>query len=598
MNVNSSRSPQPAAEDRRRSRRRGLTTISHLVLMSAALMTSCGPAPESKTSATERSRSTASAEAPWFEDATEASGVRFVHDVGTPGSFFMPEHVGSGAALFDYDRDGRLDLYLIHNGGPEKGAQNQLFHQEPDGRFRNVSTDCGLNVSGYGMGAAVADVNNDGWPDVLLTEFDRTRLFLNQQDGTFRPEVGHSGIDNPHWGTSASFFDYDRDGWLDLVIANYIDYAPTQKCYDQSGRLEFCGPQGFSPSISRLFRNRGGEGKTGAERFQDVTVKSGLAARPGPALGVVCQDFDGDRWPDIFVADDGKPNRLFINKRDGTFAEEAVSRGLAYNAMGQSAANMGIGVGDVDANGMFDLFVTHLTEEQHTLWMQGPQGLFMDRTAGVGLAESQWRGTAFGTVMADFDRNGGIDIAFVNGRVKRDKSGRSESIPEVAPFWSPYAQRHQLFSNDGNGRFRDVSSANSSFHQASVGRGLACGDLDNDGDVDLVVCNIGSAARILRNIAQPSGNWLLVQALDPTHGDRDAIGAEIRVRSGSKTWWRTINPAYSYLCSNDPRAHFGLGDTKAIESISVSWPNGAQEVFPGVAINQQITLRPGRGRPE
>lgn len=444
----------------------------------------------------------------------------------------MPEHVGSGAALLDYDHDGRLDLYLINNGGSERGARNRLYHQESDGRFRDTSSSSGLDVAGYGMGAAVGDVNNDGWPDVVLTEYGRARLFINQKDGTFRSEPGQSGIDNPHWGTSASFLDFDRDGWLDLVIVNYIDYSPTQKCYDQSGRQEFCGPQGFLPSISRLFRNRGGEGKSGAERFQDVTVRSGLAQHPGPALGVVCLDFDGDRWPDIFVADDARPNRLFINQHDGTFKEEAVSRGVAYNAMGQSAANMGIGVGDVDGNGLFDLFVTHLTEEQHTLWMQEPRGLFLDRTAGAGLAESQWRGTAFGTVMADFDCNGGIDIAFVNGRVKRDKSGQSESLPGVMPFWSPYAQRHQLFSNNGKGQFRDVSLANPDYFAPSVGRGLACGDLDNDGDIDLVLSSTGSAIRILRNIALNKGHWLRVETLLPSQGDRDAIGAEVEVRSG------------------------------------------------------------------
>lgn len=533
---------------------------------------------------------------PWFEEVSGSLGINFVHDVGTPGSFFMPEHVGSGAALFDFDRDGRLDLYLIQNGGPEKGSRNRLFHQESDGRFKDVSADSGLDVAGFGMGAAVGDVNNDGWPDVLLTEFGRVRLFINQKNGRFLAPPNNADIDNPHWATSASFFDFDRDGWLDLIVVNYIDYAPTQKCYDQSGRLEFCGPQGFPPSISRLFRNLGASAQPGEPtRYQDVTVKAGLAKSPGPALGVICLDFDGDRWPDIFIADDARPNRLFMNRRDGTFVEEAVTRGVAYNAMGQSAANMGIAVGDVDANGLFDLFVTHLTEEQHTLWMQGPRGLFLDRTAGVGLAESRWRGTAFGTVMADFDHNGGIDLAFVNGRVKRDKSGRSEAVPGVLPFWSPYAQRHQLFSNDGQGRFRDVSEENPAYHQASVGRGLACGDLDNDGDVDLVITSTGSAVRVLRNVAHRQGSWLMVQALDPKHGDRDAAGAEVIVEAKGRKWWRPINPGYGYLCSNDPRAHFGLGDAGSFESITVLWPDGETERFPGGAANRQVTLRQGTG---
>jgi len=518
---------------------------------------------------------------PWFEDITQKTGVRFVHDTGPKGRHLVPEQMGSGAALFDYDNDGRLDIYLVQNAGTNI---NRLFHQEPDGTFKDVSAGSGLDVAGFGMGVAIGDVTNDGKPDVLVTEYGGIKLFINRGGGKFAP-ASDAGLDNPRWAMSAAFFDYNRDGWLDLVVANYLDYDPTQKCTDARGAPEFCGPHGFPGLVTRLFQNRGGG------QFEDVSVPSGLARVTGPALGVLCADFDGDQWPDIFLADDGRPNRLFLNRRDGTFAEDAAKRGLAFNSMGQTAGNMGIAIGDVDANGFFDLFVTHLAEEQHALWTQDPRGVFQDAFERMTIKQA-WRGTGFGATLTDFDLDGDLDLAFVNGRVKRGEQGGPVAAT-VHAFWAPYAQRSQLFVNDG-GTFRDISAANASFcAEAMVGRGLAVGDIDNDGDLDLLTTSTGGPAKLYRNIAPRAGHWLTVRVTDSALGGRDAYGAEVAVHAGGRRHWRLANPGFSYLCSNDPRVHFGLGNSAAFDSIEVLWPDGTTQRFPGGPADRAIELRKG-----
>jgi enediyne biosynthesis protein E4 len=552
-------------------------------------------------------------EPPWFEDFTASAGLDFKHDVGPTGTFFMPESAGSGGALFDFDNDGRLDIYLVHNVSPSSKSKNRLYHQEPDGRFRDVSEGSGLDVTGYGMGVTVGDVNNDGLPDLFLTEYGNVRLFRNCGEGKFEDVTRAAGIDNTRWATAASFCDYDRDGWLDLIIVNYLDYTHTVKCHDTRGMLEFCGPQGMQGTAARLFHNlagargstraaeadTGGRGSTRASepRFEDVSVTSGIAKKTGPGLGVLCADFDGDHWPDIFIADDGMPNRLFMNQRNGTFREEAAQRGIAYNAFGSPVANMGVAVGDVDSDGLFDIFVTHVSWEQHALWKQGPAGLFQDQTAASGLSNLKLRGTAFGTVLTDFDCDGALDLALVNGRIKRDNAaGRGVPaeplLPGLDSFWHPYAQRNQLFANEGTGRFRDVSDANPALcGTAGVARGLACGDIDNDGDLDLLVVNTGASAQLLRNVAPKRKHWLMIRAIDPALGGRDMYGTEITVTAGPKKWKRLVQPSYSYLVSNDPRAHFGLGASETFDHIQVVWPDGTQENFPGGKADQFLVLR-------
>ncbi len=537
---------------------------------------------------------------PWFADVTQELGIDFVHDAGPTGAYFMPQVMGSGAALFDFDGDDRLDLYLLQNGGPESKSTNRLYQQQADGRFRDVSASSGLDVAGYGMGVAVGDVNNDGLPDVLLTEFGRVRLFLNLGQGRFADATRDARLDNPQWGTSAAFFDYDRDGWLDLVVANYVEYSATHACSDYNDKPDFCSPSAFPGTASRLFHNRSGLSGGKLVRFEDVTVTAGFAAKPGPGLGVATGDFSGDRWPDVLVANDGKPNHLWINQRDGTFREEAVERGIALNRMGSAEANMGIALGDLNGDALMDVVVTHLTEETHTVWLQNPAGMFQDQTATVGVLSAGWRATGFGTILADFNCDSLVDLAIANGRVRRDKSAGSAApaaLEQLGPFWSHYGDRNQVFAGTAGGRLVDISAANESLSaRYHVSRALACGDLDNNGALDLVVTNIAGPALVYRNTAPPSGHWLMIRAVDPAL-HRDAYGAEILLVAGERRFLRWLNPAHSYLASSDPRVHFGLGAVDTVDEIRITWPEGTQESFGPVGADNVLVLEKGAGRP-
>ena len=531
---------------------------------------------------------------PWFVDVTDEVGLDFVHDAGAERRHAMPQIVGSGAALFDFDGDGLLDIYLVNNGGP-KGAKNRLYRQLPGGKFKAVA-DSGLEVAGFGMGVAVGDVNNDGLPDVLLTQYGSIRLFLNKGNGKFADITREAGLENPLWGTSACFFDYNRDGWLDLVVVNYVDFDPSWPCTSPGGEPEFCSPQTFKGTASKLYRNLGRPKEGGGEapvRFADVSLDSGVGRLAGPGLGVYCADFTGDGWPDIFVANDGQANHLWVNQRNDTFKEEAIPRGLAFNAMARPEANMGIAFGDVDGDQLFDVFVTHLNSETNTLWKQGPRGSFRDQTASARLARGRWRGTGWGAVLADFDQDGHLDLALVNGAVRHGPSPNRD----LGPYWGPYAERNQLFANDGNGVFRDLSSSNPDFSGTPrIARGLACGVLNDKGALDLLVTYVAGRARLYRNVTPARGHWLLVRAIDPDLR-RDAYGAEVTVHAGGRRWLRCVNPGGSYLCSSDPRVHFGLGSAGRVEAIEVLWPGGDRERFEGGPADQFRVLRRGKGTP-
>jgi hypothetical protein len=543
----------------------------------------------------------------FFEDATAASGVDFQHWCGDGGKYFFPEVMGSGLALLDYNRDGKLDLFVVQGMPTTASASgsaapantsltSRLYRQEDGGRFRDVTDEANLaDTEPYGMGVAVGDVNNDGWPDLYISKYGADRLFLNRE-GKFEDITESSGIGNPRWGASAGFLDFDRDGWLDLFVTNYVDYYPSQRCIQASGIEDYCHPRLFADAPSRLFRNVTGESPEAdrAVRFRDVSLESGIDARPGPGLGVLFEDFSGDDWPDILVANDSKANFLWVNRHDGSFAEEAIAAGAAYDRAGRPQANMGIACGDVDGNGLNDFVITHLDGEYDTLYLQLAPGVFEDRSIDAGL-RSTIPPTGFGTVFGDMDLDGDLDLAIVNGRVRRPDAIR-EAPADATAFWQTYAERSAIFVNGGDGKFTEADPASQPFcGGARVSRGLAMGDLDDDGDLDLVTSEVNGPARIYRNVAPRQGSWLAVRAIEPALGGRDAYGAVIRVRAGKRTYSRTVGPASSYLSSSDPRVHFGLAGAKSIDAIDVRWPDGSKESFPGGDVDRQVTIEHGRG---
>jgi hypothetical protein len=508
----------------------------------------------------------------------------------------MPQVMGSGLAVLDVDNDNRFDLLLLNNAGPNSGATHKLFRQNPDGTFRDASAGSGLDVAGHGMGAAAGDIDNDGFADVYVSQYGGGRLFRNRGDGTFEDVTATAGVAQPRWGTSCAFFDYDRDGWLDLVVVNYLDYDPSKPCTRTSGEKDYCHPGQFAGTEARLFRNRGRAPDGKWLGYADATNESGLGAKRSSGLGVACADFDGDGWPDIFAANDARANHLWINKRNGTFAEEALERAIAYDAGGNPLANMGVALSDVDSDGRLDVFVTHLAEELHTLWRQDTPGYFRDRTAAAGLANPRWRGTGFGTIALDFDHDGNPDIAVVNGRVMRARAPSPNIRDDLPAFWKDYAERNQLFAGTGGGKFRDISPASPALTKtAEVTRGLAWADLDGDGGMDLVTTSIEGPVRVYRNVAPKAGHWLIVRAFDPKL-KRDAIGALVAVSAGGRTRVAPANPGLSYCSSGDPRAHFGLGPADTVDSIRIDWPDGTGEIFPGGPADRTITLNKGGGK--
>ena len=593
-----------------------------------------GVAPAAPSTAPREISSDSAPEELLFEEITARAGLEFMHEPGSPTLYQVPQVTGSGCAFLDFDRDGDLDILLVNQAGgagyegisgpisqSAGSPTNRLFEQQSDGRFRDVTLGSGLDVCGVGMGVAVGDIDNDGFPDVYLTCYGRDRLFLNRRDGTFADITEAAGIDHRQWGTSCTFVDFDRDGRLDLFIANYVDYHPTRRCADPGGQQEFCGPSQFVGTSHKLYRNEsdppadrpavGGEAvsfETGAShvRFRDVSLSSGIARRPGPGLGVVAADFDGDRWPDIFVTNDGAANFLWINQHDGTFAEEAVLRGVAYDLAGHTQANMGIAIGDVDGNGRLDLFVTHFQGELNALYLNTSAAGFEESAGTAGLGEPSLHYTKWGTAFFDVDHDGDLDLAIVNGRVKRAQStpdpgahpGRLSRAPAAAlADWAPYAEPNQFFLNDGTGRFTELASRTEPFcSRAEIARGLAVGDIDNDGDLDLLITTVAGPARLFMNVTRKQGHWLQIRATEPALGGRDAYGALVTVRAGQKRWVRQVNPGFSYLSSSDPRVHFGLGSADRLDEISIIWADGTEEVFAGGDVDRLRLMPRGEGR--
>ncbi len=443
----------------------------------------------------------------------------------------------------------------------------------------------GLGYIGFGMGVATGDYDNDGFVDLYVTNLGSNGLFHNNGNGTFTDVTRQAGLDDPRWSTSAAWLDYDRDGDLDLYVCNYVDFTVKthKRCYSPTGELDYCTPAAYRPLLDRLFRN------DGKGQFTDVSVASGIGAIPGPGLGVTCADFNGDGWVDIYVANDGAANFLWMNKGNGTFEENGLLSGAAYAMDGIARAGMGATAGDFDNDGDEDILVTNLAREGSTLYRNNSRGDFHDATSEFNLTQASFLSTGFGATWFDYDNDGRLDLFTANGAVTIIATQKS------SPY--PFQQRNQLFHNEGTS-FRDVSaSVGAALQLSEVSRGAALGDVDNDGDVDLLVSNNNGGARLLLNDVGMKRNWLTIR-LEGTKDNRNGVGALVTVvRKGQSPLIRRAHSDGSYLSASDLRVHFGLDTATVIESVIVQWPSGAKESWAKVPINKLTPLRQQTGKP-
>ena len=530
----------------------------------------------------------------WLLDVTAEYGLDFVHETGGVGDLHLPEIMGSGAALFDVEGDGDLDAYLVNGAfdlgrSPNgEGPRNRLFLQE-SGRFVDATAESGLGDPGYGMGVAVGDLDNDGLDDVYVSNYGRDRLYRNLGGGRFRDETAAAGIEVDGWSSSVIFFDVDRDGLLDIYVARYVAYDPRVPCYDTAGRHEYCGPSAFPGISDVLLRNQGGFS------FRDVSERAGLTAVADAGLGVVSDDFNDDGWPDVYVANDADPNQLWINQGDGTFRDEGLIMGASVNAQGVTEAGMGVVAADLDGDALPDLFMTHMANESNTLYRNLGAGMgFEDVTVASGLAAGSAPYTGFGNVAFDLELDGDLDLALVNGRVLRGPRLPSE----LPPPWDDYAEPNLLYRNVGAGRFEEAAEEAGEVHRrGEISRGLAIGDLDGDGDGDLLMSNGQGPARIYRNDAPRRGESVRVEAWDPRLG-RLAEGAVAVAEVGERRLRRILCRGRSYLSSSEPTMVFGLGDAARVDRFRVLWPDGRREAFAGAEAGVTVRLVRGEGQPE
>jgi hypothetical protein len=564
-----------------------------------------------------------------FVDITDDVGIDFQRVVGPLGTYFLPEINGSGGAMFDYDGDGDLDIYLVNSGRSPKAVgdfpdtvriENRMYRQEADGRFVDATAGSGLGDTGYGISCAIGDVDNDGDLDVIVTNYGPDRLYLNNGQGRFQDVSEKAGITSSGWANSAAFCDYDRDGRLDLFITQYGSEAfdaHKRACDYGGGHVGYCSPLEFQPSHDVLFHNQG-PGPDGIVRFRDVTSAAGIDAERAEGTGfcVVPADLNRDGWTDFYVANDMYPNRLWINKKDGTFEDLGLQTGSAYNFLGRGEASMGLAIGDVDSDGDPDLLSTHFTDETNTLYIND-RGQFRDATEQWQLGLPSRRHTGWGVALIDLDHDGFLDIPLVNGLAlpcqwrnsDADRQGDvvdlntlteagQATVDDPAAFWAEYVDRNQIYFNTGKHSFVERTSQGGDFcRKPNSGRGLIYGDIDNDGDLDLLVTTTGGRARLYRNDVPKSGHWLRV-TLQLQTSLRDAYGAELTIVAGTHRYHRILNPASSFLASHDPRAHVGLAEDH-YDRIEVRWPDGAlqTEHFPGGTVDRPVTLVQGRGQP-
>lgn len=526
-------------------------------------------------------------------DVTQAVGIDFVHDPGFDGRYSIEESTGSGCGFFDYNNDGYLDIYLVngrrHDGSQPREAwsKNQLYRQIPDGTFENVTEESGLGDTGYGMGVAVGDIDNDGNLDVYVTNFGADQLYRNLGDGTFKNVTGDAGIKNENWGVSATFVDYDLDGSLDIFVVNYLDVDPSVGCMDRSGRAEFCGPSAH-PGVSDILYHNNGDGT-----FTDVSVATRIGLPVLRGLGVVAADFNFDGYPDIYVSNDTEENLMWLNQKDGTFADLAPPLGTAVNRLGAKEAGMGIAVGDVTGRLTPDIFVTHIDGESNTLYLNHGMLGFEDATEPAGFERMDMvRCTGFGVGLVDLNLDAKLDLVIGNGRIKR----RLGVYTEADSFWQAYGESNVIFLGQGGGRFKNVSSDFPEFSgPVEMTRGVAFADYDNDGDMDILVNSCGVRARLYRNELERTDNWLSLTMFDPEL-NRISIGTRVILTAGNQQMVGTVIPGYSFLASNDDRIHFGLGDLDHIDKATVHWTGGGVEEFVNIAVNLHMRLEKGKGK--
>lgn len=557
-----------------------------VALLGGALLLGCQARPEPEAPAAAPARGS------YFRQLAPPHVPDFINRPQDPESYFMPDIMGSGVALWDYDDDGDLDILLLTGGPaaePDVRARGcRLFRHDPGLIFTDVTDEALLDSRAYAVGIAVGDVDNDGDLDFFIAAYGPDELWQNNGDGTFTNVTAEAGIVNERWGTATCLFDYDGDGRLDLFIGNYVDYYAGLRCEDASGRPDFCNPKDLPGTVDRLFRNVTEPG--GPIRFVDVTVETGLASQSGRALGVLCRDFDGDGRMDIYVANDMDPNFLWIQQPDGTFQDEGYLRGVACNGFGDVQATMGVAVGDFQHDSIMDVAIMNLRGQTCVIYAGQPGGVFVDVTPASGIGPKTLPYTTFGVAAVDLDCDGDLDLVMVNGSVMH-----APGTPRGERIWDEYAAPNLAFLNDGTGRFEDLGALAGPFtERQEVTRALAVGDLDGDGDLDVVTTQCDGPACIYLNEFPRAGHWLSVRTIDPQLR-RDAYGAVVEVQAGDRVFRREVNPSESYLTSHDVRVHFGLGPVDHFERLTVRWPDGMRETFPGGEVDQFLTLHKGSG---
>jgi hypothetical protein len=539
----------------------------------------------------------------WFEDVAAKAGVDVVNVNGEAISkYYILEATGSGVAIFDYDNDGWPDIFLVngtdlqrkadqHSTVPVPPPTSHLFHNNRDGTFSDVTMKAGLADTGWGQGVCVGDYDSDGYEDLYVTAYGKNRLYHNQGNGTFKNIAEEAGVagTGKEWGTGCAFVDYDRDGKLDIAVANYVHFdikntpAPGQGagCL-WKGTPVMCGPRGLPGATNLLYHNLG-NGK-----FEDVSEKSGFKKTSGHyCFSVSTLDYDEDGWPDIYIACDSTPAILYHNNHDGTFTDVAASAGVGFNEDGREQAGMGTTVADYDGDGHLDIFKTNFSEDTSTLYHNNGDKTFTDVTVAAGLGiNTQFLG--WGTMFLDLDNHGWPDLLAVNGHV----------YPEVDSYklGSSYREPRAVYRNFGNGKFVDISKQSGpGITEPTPGRGLAIGDLWNDGRMEAVINNISDHPMLLVNLTKNQNHWLGVRLIG-TKSNRDGIGARVTVRGISRSCVDEVRSGSSYSSNNDMRLHFGLGQAVGVQSIQVRWPTGQEEIFPGLSADQFITLTEGKGQ--